>query len=121
MGKSATTWQKGQSGNPRGRPKEVGPVRELAKRYTEAAIDCLAEVMQDKTAPHSARVAAAEALLARGWGKPQQAIEMAVEHSAPVPMPDLAAIWLRAGAQLNSYELESTEVDNGQVLSLRAG
>src|SRR6185369_5160033 len=101
MANSATTWQKGRSGNPRGRPKEVGPVRELAKRYTEAAIDTLAQVMQDPSAPPSARVAAAEALLARGWGKPQQVIEMAVEHSPPMPMPDLAAIWLHAGAQLN--------------------
>ena len=114
--KSSTSWQKGQSGNPRGRRKEVGPVRELAKQYTEAAIECLAEVMQDKTAPHSARVAAAEALLARGWGKPQQAIEMAVEHSPPMPMPDLAVIWLRAGAQVNqSEERESSEPDMNPV------
>jgi hypothetical protein len=114
--KSSTTWKKGQSGNPRGRPKEVGPVRELAKRYTEAAIETLAEVMQDKAAPHSARIAAAEALLGRGWGKPQQAIEMAVEHSSPMPMPDLAAIWLRAGAQVNqSEERESSGPDNNTV------
>lgn len=54
-------------GNPSGRRKEVGPVRELAKQYTEAAIDTLAKVMEDPNAPSSARVAAAEALLARGW------------------------------------------------------
>jgi uncharacterized protein DUF5681 len=96
-------WQKGQSGNPSGRRKEVGPVRELAKQYTEAAIDTLAKVMQDENAPHSARVAAAEALLARGWGKPQQAIEMSVD---PVTIeqltPDLARIWCGAGIDLES-------------------
>jgi hypothetical protein len=48
MAKSSTTWQKGQSGNASGRRKEVGPVRKLAKQYTEAAIDTLAKVMEDE-------------------------------------------------------------------------
>jgi uncharacterized protein DUF5681 len=95
LAKSSTTWTKGQSGNPTGRRKEVGPVRELAKQYTEAAIDTLAKVMQDENAPHSARVAAAEALLARGWGKPQQIIDMSLEHSMELPKPDLLDIWSR--------------------------
>jgi Flp pilus assembly protein TadD len=110
-------WQPGQSGNPSGRRKEVGPVRELAKQYTQAAIDTLAKVMEDPSAPPSARVAAAEALLARGWGKPQQAIEMSVQQVSPDGLkPDLAAIWLRAGVRLNSNgELESAEPESNPV------
>ena len=99
-------WQKGQSGNPSGRRKEVGPVRELAKQYTEAAIDTLAKVMEDPNAPPSARVAAAEALLARGWGKPQQSIEMSVERvNLELLKPDLASVWSRAGVGLESAKL----------------
>src|SRR5262245_24345093 len=99
MAKSSTSWVKGQSGNRTGRPKETGPVRELARQHTTAAIDTLAKVMQDEKAPHSARVAAAEALLARGWGKATQAIEMSVEP-LEIPQPDLTAIWSRAGVSL---------------------
>ena len=73
-------WERGQSGNPDGRRKEVGPVRELAKQYTEAAIDTLAKVMEDPSAPPSARVAAAEALLARGWGRPQQDVDLSISQ-----------------------------------------
>ena len=62
-------WQKGQSGNPGGRPKEVGHVKELAREYTVEAIQTLAKIMRDGKAPHAARGRASEALLDRGWGK----------------------------------------------------
>ncbi len=65
---------KGQSGNPSGRPKEVGHVRELARKHTDAAIATLIEIGSDGAAPPAARVAAAQALLDRAWGKPSQAI-----------------------------------------------
>ena len=65
-------FQKGRSGNPGGRPKEVGEVRDLARQYTPAAIAALEGVMSSPTAPAAARVAAAEALLNRAWGKPTQ-------------------------------------------------
>ena len=70
-GLRSTTWQKGiPSPNPGGRPKVLHDVQELARQHTEAAIDTLAEIMQDEKAPHSARLSAAEALLSRGWGRP---------------------------------------------------
>lgn len=47
-------------------------IRSLARSYTDKAIKVLAGVMQQDEAPHSARVAAATALLDRGWGKPPQ-------------------------------------------------
>ena len=65
----------GQSGNPGGRPKGVIEVRELARTHTEAAIKALADMLTDEKAPHAARVAAAVALLDRGWGKPLQQVE----------------------------------------------
>jgi hypothetical protein len=72
----------GQSGNPGGRPKVIGEVRDLARQYTSLAVETLAHIMEhgDKDA---ARVAAALALLDRGWGKAVQAVEMS-DHSTPV-------------------------------------
>ena len=65
-------FQKGRSGNPGGRPREIGEIRELARRHTPAAIAALQGVMSSPTAPAAARVAAAQALLDRAWGKPTQ-------------------------------------------------
>jgi len=47
-------------------------VQELARQYTEQAIETLAEIMNNHDAAAPARIAAAEALLNRGWGKPIQ-------------------------------------------------
>lgn len=66
-------YSKGQSGNPGGRPKlpeDVKHVRELARQYTMQAVATLASVMEDGSGP--AKVAAANAILDRGWGKAPQ-------------------------------------------------
>jgi hypothetical protein len=65
-------WQKGQSGNPGGRPREIGELRALARKRTKDALDTLAAVMADPKAPPAARVAAAVAILDRGHGRPAQ-------------------------------------------------
>src|SRR5215813_13923520 len=73
MPRSSTTWRAGcASPNPGGRPKALHSVQELARQYTEEAINTLAEIMNNDDAAAPARIAAAEALLNRGWGKPIQ-------------------------------------------------
>jgi hypothetical protein len=81
MGVSSTSWRQGQSGNPSGRPKVIGYIRDLAREHTEEAVDTLLDVMRNQDAPSAARVAAAEAMLSRGWGKPTQPI--AGDDAAP--------------------------------------
>lgn len=68
-------WLPGQSANPGGRKRETAEVRELARQHTKAAIQALADIMADGD-KDAARVAAAEALLNRGWGRPEQAVQL---------------------------------------------
>ena len=80
-----SAWKPGQSGNPGGRPKEVGHVRELARRHTPEAIETLAAIMRTSKSDTS-RVAAAQALLDRAWGHPTVSLSGAdgggpVEHA----------------------------------------
>lgn len=49
-------------------------IRSLARSHTETALKTLAGIMEQPDAPPAARVAAANSLLDRGWGKPVQAI-----------------------------------------------
>ena len=69
---STTTWAKGQSGNPGGRPRIIEAVRDIARESTTLAIETLRTIAADTEAPHAARVSAATALLDRGWGRPMQ-------------------------------------------------
>lgn len=59
---------KGVSGNPGGRPKAIAEVRDLAREYTTDAIYALYDIMT-KGKSESAKVAASNVILERGWGK----------------------------------------------------
>jgi hypothetical protein len=67
-------WQPGTSGNPSGRPRGYGDLRELARTHTEEAVNVLVHVMRDVGAAPTARTSAASSLLDRGWGRPEQTI-----------------------------------------------
>ena len=73
----------GQSGNPGGRPKGYGEIREIARQYTAEAIETLAAIMRTENAQPAARIAAATAILDRGWGRPTQPVAGDAEDSKP--------------------------------------
>jgi hypothetical protein len=76
-------WKPGQSGNPGGRPRIIRDVIELSRQHTEASIEALFKSLAD---PRT-RVAAAVALLERGWGKPLQTVESNVTISGGIDAP----------------------------------
>ena len=80
------SWKKGQSGNPGGRPKIEGDIREIARKNCPEAIRILVEIARSKKAPHAARVAACREILDRGIGRPLQALEVSGENGQPIPM-----------------------------------
>jgi hypothetical protein len=56
-------------------PKALTEIRSLARSHTRTALNVLVGVMRNTKAAAPARIAAANSILDRGWGKATQAIE----------------------------------------------
>lgn len=89
------TWAKGQSGNPAGKPKVTFTVErdgqmvemtiaELCREETVASIATIVEIRDDTDNLATIRLAAAEALLNRGHGRPTQAVELTGPNGGPI-------------------------------------
>ena len=113
---------KGQSGNPGGRPIKPKTierrnlehdVRMFARDWGFEAIDKLAALMRgvvkvqidgkpvEMLVPPMAQLAAANALLDRGYGRPAQAVEMSGKDGGPIQTGELSAYDIIVG-RLNS-------------------
>jgi hypothetical protein len=59
-----------------------GPEKQLrrkARPYADRALTTLVEIMENKDAPASARVSAAQEVLTRGYGRPTQAVDVTAQ------------------------------------------
>lgn len=66
-------------------------IRSLARSHTETALKVLAGIMNEATAPHAARVSAANSLLDRGWGKAEVYVEANTIHRYVARLPEKAS------------------------------
>lgn len=79
-------WKPGQSGNPGGRPRVNHDIVALARQYTEEALQALHDALKD---PRS-KVAAAQALLDRGYGRAIQRQEHTGADGGPIQTQQIA-------------------------------
>ena len=56
-------------------------IRSLARSHTATAVRTLVGIMKERRSPAAARVSAAIALLDRGWGKPEQYVDITHKRS----------------------------------------
>lgn len=77
-------FKRGVSGNPGGRPKveNAAEMRAALQLLAPRAIEVLREIMDDEESAPSARLAAAQAILDRCFGKPTQAIDHSVKQGS---------------------------------------
>lgn len=59
--------------------KSLAEIQSYARSFDRSAINVLAGIMRQKTAPAAARVLAANSLLDRGWGKAEQQTSLNAE------------------------------------------
>ncbi len=77
-------------------PKAKAEIRSLARAHTGSAIKNLVGIMNQPKAPAAARIAAANAILDRGWGKPTQphtddeggSVKLIIKHIDPTKRPE---------------------------------
>lgn len=75
----STAFKPGQSGNPGGRPKIPEEFKKLARENSIPVLQQVIKIALDEKAKHSDRLRAAEILFDRGFGKPQQGIDISTQ------------------------------------------
>lgn len=90
-------FKKGQSGNPGGRPKAEHQIQELARSRAPVALATLAHIAR-RGKSESARVAAATALLDRGYGRAPQSVSV---NDSRIPNGD-KPLWEYTDAELRA-------------------
>ena len=93
--------------------KAATDIRSLARSHTESALKVLAGIMNEPEAPPAARVAAANSLLDRGWGKSVQTTDVNVRKVSAQELRDdeLAAIATGSGEGADAPALDPSQLN----------
>jgi hypothetical protein len=87
-------------------------IRSLARSHTQKALRVLSEIMDDPEINPAARVSAAVALLDRGWGKPQQTVDMTVRKQIAKDLSDDELADIATGSSEGASE---AQIDPSQL------
>lgn len=86
---------KGQSGNPKGRPKDT-TAKTIARQYAQEAFEKLVEWMRSENP--KASLVACQVIIERAFGKPTQEIELSgsvnVQQGVDAPPQETREQWL---------------------------
>jgi isocitrate dehydrogenase len=93
--------------------KNLTDIRSMARNHTAKALSTLASIMNEKKANPAARVAAAQALLDRGWGKATQTIEATINNADASRVSDLELATIIAADR--GEGVAETEIDPSQL------
>lgn len=94
----------------------IREVEALSRVHTRTAINTLLEVCENKDAPSAARVAAAEAILSRGWGRPQQrvVVEAEAEHLSDEQLAEAIFARLSGFARGSAQRPQAGQIVDGE-------
>lgn len=105
MAKSSTTWKKGQSANPGGRPKEYFATKDYARKKCPWAFERLEQIASqddDLKAAYSACMG----ILAYGIGKPVERIDLTSSDGS------MSAAWLAAMRSVDTETEQEQPVEH---------
>ena len=100
-------------GTPGGRPKQDPKIRELACVHGEEAVLTLVAMMTNKRSPPSTRVAAANAILDRAYGKPSSSLELTGKEGEAL-IPDRYEGWTEPAKRLDRARRIAFILKSGQ-------
>ena len=92
-------FQKGQSGNPSGRPKDLQGIKALCQLHAPLAIAEAVKILKDSKAKYSDKLKAGDMILDRAYGKPLQEVK-------GVAFNRYTAIWTKAIGRLQDVDEE---------------
>jgi len=90
LSRSATTFEKGRSGNPAGRPELAEELRDRIRALSTDAVSVLEQALHDEDV--RVRLVAAQKLLDRGYGRPAQATDVTLTTKQDASQSHLAAL-----------------------------
>lgn len=88
-------FEKGQSGNPNGRPRIPQEFKELAKTKSLGALNKIIEIMENPESDKKDVLRASEMIIDRAWGKPTQQIDADVNGNMNITIEGQVKDWAK--------------------------